>query len=132
VVRELVLQREALRPAADRVLAVEHELNRLVERGLDRGVTPLEVEPEQQLRRLGGAAIVERAVAPVVLKLLEPPLVETFSTMNVVARFMPSRTSFVPGAAAGRPGDGADCAEGSAPTASRTQASSGKEATRRA
>ena len=73
VVAELVLQRKALRPGANRVLAVEDEGQRLVQRGLVSRVALLDVEPQQELGRHRRGGVVEGRVAPIVLELLHPP-----------------------------------------------------------
>jgi hypothetical protein len=68
-------QRKPLRPAADRILAVEHEADRLVDGWLPAGILFLQVQPQHEDGRVGGRLIVERRVAVVVLELFEPPRV---------------------------------------------------------
>ena len=77
--------RKPLRPDADRVLAVEDELDRLVERRLVFRILLLDVEAQEELRRFRRAGIVKGGVAVVVLKLFEPPRVLADGVVPVLA-----------------------------------------------
>src|SRR5262245_38523406 len=73
--RELMLQRIALRPTADRILAVDDELNRFIQSRPVLWIALFDVQAKQEFSRLRGSRIVERRIAPVVLELFQTPAV---------------------------------------------------------
>src|SRR5690606_7931567 len=86
VLRELIPQRIALRPSANGILTVEDELNRLVERRLVLRIELLDVQPEQERRRIGRDLIVERRVAVVVLEFFEAPRISPDGRIPILER----------------------------------------------
>ncbi len=101
VVAELALQRIALRPAADRVLRLQDEVDRLVERRLPLRIALLDIEPQQELHGLRGPRVVEGGVAPKVLEFLHPPSVGAVGGVPVLQRPLPAEVDQVVPAARG-------------------------------
>jgi hypothetical protein len=65
----------ALRPRTDWILTVEHELNGLVERGPVFRIALFYIQPQKELGGFGRSRVVERGIAPIMLKLFEAPAI---------------------------------------------------------
>ena len=92
---EVGLRRVPLGPAADRILAVEHELNGFVEGRLVFRIALFKIDTQQQPGRVHRHDVVERGVVPVVLKLLEAPRVFSDARVPVAERPIPREVRHV-------------------------------------
>ena len=99
---EVVAQGPALRPAAHRVLALDHEVDGLVDGGAVAGIPVLGVHPQQETRGVDGA-VVEGGVAGIVEMLLCAVLVAAGDGLvPVLERSLAGEVGHVVPAAAGQ------------------------------
>ena len=81
-------ERKALWPATIVVLAVDDETNRLFQCSAESVVRSFQCHTQHELRRLSCAGIVERGIAIVMMKFLEPPTVLADGVVPTLCRFL--------------------------------------------
>jgi hypothetical protein len=104
--RPAVVVRPALRPAADRILTAQDEIDRLVERRPIARVALFQIDAEQELHRLRRAGVVKRGVVRIMLELLHAPRIRADRRVPAPRRVRPGEVvEIVPAAAAVLRGD---------------------------